>query len=133
MPKAPTAKRYQLFKPNPKPELNWQEMTATNDRLEIGFSDLPGTYRIYDDDGDRIGGFSVNLPAGATQLDRMTEEQMDEVLGKGRYQVAIIQSDITREVDESRAGSEFYPFLMIALAVVMGLEHLIANRFYGGG
>ena len=133
VPKAPTAKRYQLFKPNPEPELNWQEMTATNDRLEIGFSDLPGTYRIYDDDGDRIGGFSVNLPAGATQLDRMTEEQMDEVLGEGRYQVAVKQSDIVREVDESRAGSEFYPFLMIALAVVMGLEHLIANRFYGGG
>jgi hypothetical protein len=126
VPKSPTAKRYQLFTPGS----DWQEITATDDRLELGFIELLGTYRVFDEEGTRTGGFSVNLAEGTTRLDRILPEQLDNVLGKDRYQVATKQSEITRDVDESRTGSEFYPFLMVALAVVLGLEHLIANRFY---
>ena len=123
--KGATAKRYELL----TPELNWREITAINDQLELGFTDSPGTYRLFNDN-QRVGGFSVNLAEGATRLDRVSDEQLDSVLGEKRYRIAIQQSDIVREVDESRAGREFYPFLMVALAIVMGLEHLISNRFY---
>jgi len=36
-------------------------------------------------------------------------------------------------VGEARMGREFYPFLLPLLALILGLEHLLANRFYRRG
>jgi hypothetical protein len=33
-------------------------------------------------------------------------------------------------VGEARIGREFYPYLLVLLAVVLGLEHVFSNRFY---
>lgn len=126
VPRSPAAERYQLI----SPAFDWQEITALDDRLEFGSMESLGTYRVFNDDGIRSGGFSVNLPPGTTKLDRITPEQLDDVLGPDRYQVVRNQTEIVREVDQARTGSEFYPFLMVALAIVLGLEHLISNRFY---
>ena len=44
--------------------------------------------------------------------------------------VATTEAEIVREVDQSRAGKEFYPFLLPLLAIVLALEYIVANRFY---
>jgi hypothetical protein len=55
---------------------------------------------------------------------------LDELLGKNRFRYARSRDEIVLEVGEARVGREFYPYLLIVLVVIAGLEHLLANRFY---
>ncbi len=75
-------------------------------------------------------GFSANLPESDSLLQRTTSEQLDRVLGKERYQLADDQSQIVRVQGRQRTGREFFPFLVVALSIILVLEHLLANRFY---
>jgi hypothetical protein len=34
------------------------------------------------------------------------------------------------EVGEARAGREFYPFLLVVVVLILGMEQALANRFY---
>jgi hypothetical protein len=63
-------------------------------------------------------------------LTRIGRERLDAILGEDRYKVAQSKSDIDRAVGADRVGSEFYPVLVTLLVVVLGLEHVLANRFY---
>ncbi len=121
------AERYQLFTPNELP----QDVTARDGRVVVRFTDHPGNYRMKGlQGGPVIRGFAVNLPAEATDLTRLTKEQLDPLFGAERYHVARSQEEIQREQENALVGSEFYPLLMAFFALVMGLEHVLANRFY---
>ena len=72
----------------------------------------------------------MNISPDATALARLVPDRLDEVLGKDRYRLATNQDEIIRDVGEARIGREFYPYLLVLLAVVLGLEHLFSNRFY---
>jgi hypothetical protein len=63
-------------------------------------------------------------------LARAAPDRLNEVLGSGRFRLAKNRDEITRDVGEARIGREFYPYLLVLLAVVLGLEHLFSNRFY---
>ena len=76
-------------------------------------------------------GFSVNISEKASDLTRTNVERLNEVLGEKRFQLARNQEDIDRGQREGREGRQFYPLLVAVLAVVLGLELLMANRFYG--
>ena len=52
------------------------------------------------------------------------------MLGKDRYQLARDKDEIDRAVGNDRIGSEFYPLLVTLVALVLGLEHVLSNRFY---
>jgi hypothetical protein len=119
--------RYQLFSPNDEP----YEVAARDGRVTVKFTDLPGSYRLKGDLGGVVlRGFSVNLAPSATDLARLEEGKLDELLGKDRYDLARTQEDITLEGEE-RAGREFFPWLMLCLVLVLAFEHVLANRFYG--
>ena len=120
--------RYQLFTPLDQP----QEVLAREGRLTVRFTDNPGAYRLRGQQGGRpiVRGFAVNLPADSSDLSRLPREKLDELLGKGRYQLARSQDEIDRAVGNDRIGSEFYPLLVVLLVVGLGLEYVLANRFY---
>jgi hypothetical protein len=119
--------RYQLFTPLDQP----QDVLSRDGRLTIRFTDNPGAYRLRGQKGGPvIRGFAVNLPADTSDLARLPRQQLDELLGKDRYQLARNQDEIDRAVGSDRIGSEFYPLLITLLAVALGLEHVLANRFY---
>lgn len=119
--------RYQLFPPNEPP----QEVIAREDRLAVGFTDQPGIYRLKGQRGQPvIRGFSVNVPAQLTDLTRVVPAELDGYFGEERYQLARNRDEIVRDVEQTRGGREFYPFLVAVLALVLVLEHLLANRFY---
>lgn len=119
--------RYQLFTPLEEP----QEVRAGDNSVVISFTERPGAYRMRGDRGGPVSrGFAVNLAARSTDLQRLPREQLDELFGKDRYKLARSRKDIQREVGESRVGREFYPYLLAMLALVLALEHLLANRFY---
>lgn len=118
--------RYELFSPSDDP----YEVVARDGRVTVKFTDLPGAYRLKGQrDGIVLRGFSVNLAPRATDLTRLDPLLLDEYLGKDRYQMARTQEEITLEGEE-RAGREFFPWLMLALALVLAFEHVLANRFY---
>ncbi|HPM84827.1 MAG TPA: BatA domain-containing protein [Candidatus Anammoximicrobium sp.] len=122
--------RYQLFTPLDQP----QDVTAAEGQVVVKFTELPGAYRLKGFlQRPVVRGFSVNLPESASQLTRLAREDLDELLGAGRYHFARSQDEIVLGVGEARMGREFYPFLLPLLALILGLEHLLANRFYRRG
>jgi len=122
--------RYQLFTPLEQP----QDVTAADGQLAVKFTELPGAYRLKGFlQRPVVRGFSVNLPESASQLARLTRDELDELLGAGRYHFARSQDEIVLGVGEARRGREFYPFLLPLVALILGLEHLLASRFYRRG
>ena len=114
------------------PEGNWQEVVARGRRLVVPFTDVPGAYRLKSPPPIAINrGFAVNLPAAATQLDRIPAEELDNVLGPSNYQLAQDDESIERQLGVARKGYEFYPWMMLLVVAVLALEHLLSNRFYG--
>jgi hypothetical protein len=119
--------RYQLFPPSDQP----QDVVPREGRVTIRFTELAGGYRLRGQRGTpTLRGFAVNLPAEATDLTRLTAPQLDAILGTGRYRVARDRDQIDRAIGALRVGSEFYPLLMALFALTLGLEHVLANRFY---
>ncbi|MGE0759626.1 MAG: BatA domain-containing protein [Pirellulaceae bacterium] len=119
--------RYQLFTPLEEP----QDIVARDGAIVIPFTDFPGAYRLKGQrDGPRVRGFAVNLPAGFSDLARLPRAQLEEGLGEDTVRYARSRDEIVFEVGEARVGREFYPYLLLVLAIVLGLEHLLANRFY---
>ena len=119
--------RYQLFTPLEQP----QDLPARDGRVTVRFTDNPGAYRLRGQkDGPLVRGFAVNLSQETSDLARLPPGQLDELLGKGRYQLARDKEQIDRAVGNDRVGSEFYPLLATLLALALGLEHVLGNRFY---
>ncbi|MCB9875321.1 MAG: BatA domain-containing protein [Planctomycetaceae bacterium] len=119
--------RYQLFTPSEQP----QEARAQDGEVVVRFTEHAGAYRLKGvKDGPIVRGFAVNLKAEATSLARLTSDELDSRLGKGRYQLARDKDEIELEVGEARVGREFYSHLLVLLVMVLGIEHLMANRFY---
>ena len=117
---------FQLFSPRG----SWQPATPQDQQLQVPLTETPGDYRIRNtaQPEEQIG-FSVNMPAEATQLTRVPKSQLNEWLGKN-YRLAKTKEDIVRDMSEARRGREFYPWLMLFLATVLGVETLLSNRFY---
>jgi hypothetical protein len=76
------------------------------------------------------GGFSVNLPAGESDLTRLTTEQLDDRFGKDRYSVATDPENLAVAVRDTTLGAELMPYLFILVIMAYFGEHLVANRFY---
>jgi hypothetical protein len=119
--------RYQLYTPLDQP----QDVLGRDGRVTVRFTDQPGAYRLRGQkDGPLVRGFAVNLSGDTSDLTRLAPPELDEILGEDRYKIARGQDEIDRAVGLDRIGSEFYPVLVTLLALVMGLEHVLANRFY---
>lgn len=119
--------RYDLFPPRDEP----LDVTAHEDLLTVRMTDRPGAYRLKGfRGGPVIRGFAANLAPRESDLRRLSRDQLGDLLGKDRYQLARDRDEIVREVGHARVGREFYPYLMALLVIVVGLEHLFSNRFY---
>jgi hypothetical protein len=100
--------------------------------ITVTVTDVPGNYQLQAG-GSEAGvrrGFSANVPADLTRLERVGTDALDKLFGEDRYRLARSQEDITRDVHLGRVGVELYPLLIVLVALVLGLEHVLANRFY---
>ncbi|HEV3005516.1 MAG TPA: BatA domain-containing protein [Pirellulales bacterium] len=100
--------------------------------IRIEDTERPGNYRVTagGDEGGLDRGFSVNVDPAASDLERIAEERLAEVFGEAKFRVAHNRQEIDRDVSAGRVGRELFGFLMVAVAVVLGLEHLLSNLFY---
>lgn len=120
--------RYQLW----PPQRDVQPLLADEGEIKVNTLNVPGAYRLkgVTVDGPMVRGFSANLPLEASDLHRIDRERLDEVLGEGRYKLARNRKQIDWSTREARQGWEFFPFLLLALALILGLEYVLANVFY---
>ncbi len=106
-------------------------VAGKHDSITIAADETPGHYRVRSG-GDRgfDAGFSANLSPLSTSLERLKVEELKRVFGEHAYRVAHNVEEMQRQVSSGRVGSELFPLLIIVVAVVMGLEQVVANRFY---
>ena len=90
-----------------------------------------GNYRLQagGSGGENLG-FSVNYAPEQTQLDRLTDKELAELFGPVKFRLARTREQIDRDISMGRVGRELFPPLILIVAIVLGLEMLVANRFY---
>ena len=100
--------------------------------LVVGSTDEVGNYRVRPSGGPSGAerGFSVNLAPEQTRLDRLGEEDLADVFGRVPFRVARQRSELESERSMQRVGRELFPALILLLAVALGIEQVLANRFY---
>jgi hypothetical protein len=103
-----------------------------NHLVSVPATSAAGNYRIRagGTEGGVDRGFSANTPLAATELERLKPEDLDTLLGAGRYRLTHGRDEIDRSVTVGRVGRELFPLLIVLVALALGLEHLLANRFY---
>ena len=102
--------------------------------LTVTATDQPGNYRV-EAGGEQTGvnrGFSVNLAPEQTQLSRLPKEKLKELFGPFEYRLAQNLDQLDRQINTARVGRELFPLLILIVAVVLGAEHVLANKFYRG-
>lgn len=105
-------------------DLNRQELAITT-------TDRVGNYRLRSGGTGGVDlGFSVNYAPDQTRLDRLDDRELAALFGPVKYRLARTQKQIDRDVSAGRVGRELYPPLVLIVALVLGLEMFVANRFY---
>lgn len=117
---------YNLFKPEAVAAVS---LAAVDGQIIAAPPERIGAFRLKGQ-GKVLKGFSVNLLPDASRLERIEPTALDRVLGEGRYQLARDRAQIERRLGEGRHGREFFPYLAVALALLLGIEGFMANRFY---
>ena len=77
-------------------------------------------------------GFSANIPAGATALQRVDGAALDRLFGADAYQVVRTPQEIEFGIARRRIGQEIYAAVMLLLACIFAVEYVFANRIYTG-
>ena len=99
--------------------------------LTITATDQVGNYRLQAGGAGGVDlGFSVNYAARQTQLDRLTDQEIAAIFGPLKFQLAHTREQIDRDINTGRVGRELFPPLILIVALVLGQEMLVANRFY---
>ena len=119
--------RYQLFVADDEP----YETLAQQGTISIRYTQRHGTYRLKGQQGGLVlRGFSVNIPTLETDLQRLEDDALAGWLGPDRFHLARKKEAIEVDIRQAREGRELYPLLILALVLVLAIEHFLANRFY---
>jgi hypothetical protein len=109
-----------------------QTLAAGQHDLSIASTEELGNYRV------RAGGeqekldrgFSANLPVEISRLERVAVPELIKSLGNERTRTARTREEIEVRVGVGRVGHELFPALILAVALALAAEQLLANRFY---
>jgi hypothetical protein len=100
--------------------------------LAITATDQVGNYRLQAGGSAGVDlGFSVNYAPQQTQLDRLSGQELTNVFGPVKFRLARTRDEIDRDISMGRVGRELFSPLILIVALALGLEMLVANRFYG--
>ena len=125
------AERQLLFR---EPGLRQTQKTIPPDGnfLTVIQTETAGAYTLLEgaDSVRPLTGFSVNLKSNECDLTRLTADDLNEILGPDRYQLARSIEELKSHIRSSDLGQEVFPILLVALLVFFCGEHLVANRFY---
>jgi hypothetical protein len=100
-------------------------------QLPVPQAQAAGNYLVLDGKGQPVAGFSLNVVAAESDLERVPVEELEAVLGKDSV-IAVGRSVSLSDALKTRRPPpiELLPYLMILLLIVLALESLLGNRFY---
>jgi hypothetical protein len=109
-----------------------QSITPGQRDLSTSATTVLGNYRVRagGESGKLDRGFSINCPAEMSQLTRVDFSAIAKALGEDRVRLAHNRDEIEVRVGLGRVGRELFPALIVAMALVLGTENILANRFY---
>jgi len=107
-----------------------ERVRGQRQRWTIRFTDSIGHYRFKGGDPVRTLGFSINVDETETDLEPITDDELDERLGAERYRVARELEELRREQGSARRGESFFGLLVSILPWLMAAEYLFAQRFH---
>jgi hypothetical protein len=99
--------------------------------LPITETDRVGNYRLQSGGSKGVNlGFSVNYARDQTRIERLSDQEVTGLFGPVKFQLARTREQIDRNISMGRVGRELFPSLILIVALVLGLELLVSNRFY---
>ncbi len=75
-------------------------------------------------------GFSVNLAREETRLERISDEDLAALFDPVPCQLARDRGQLEAGRSRQRVGRELFASLILLVALALGIEHVLANRFY---
>lgn len=108
------------------------EVVAPFRSIDLHNVDQVGNYEIVSRD-EKVpfsSAFSANASAAESDFTRVASDELDRVLGKGRYSVARSIEGLTRNVAFGRVGQEVFSLILSIVIAAFCAEHFVANRFY---
>ncbi len=109
-------------------------ITGNDDWVIVPDTDVAGSYTVLSTEPESKfrTGFSVNRRSEESDLTKLTTEELAAFFGPDGYRIGTNFDDLERMITVGRLGQELYPHVLTIVIIVFCLEHLVANRFYGG-
>ena len=117
-------------------------ITSENDLMEVGDRQIelrvgpprtnqPGNFKLSVEAAKWMDGFSLNVPAEESTLEKVPVETIEDLTGKD----SVVPLDKNRDLRDAIAGGgkhpiDLFPWLLIAVLLLLAVEGLVANRFY---
>jgi hypothetical protein len=115
----------------PKLKQSRHQLPAGEAELALEGIVQPGTYSLVDAESrEPVAGFSINPRPEESDLTRLTEQDLGDLLGENRFKTARNLEELEDEIDAADLGQEVFPVVLMLLIIVFCGEHLVANRFY---
>jgi hypothetical protein len=94
-------------------------------------TNLPGNFTLSADAGKWRDGFSLNIPAEESNLEKIPIEGIEDVTGKN----SVVPVDKNLSLWDALARTfnqpiDLFPWLLMAVLLLLSVEGLVANRFY---
>jgi hypothetical protein len=108
-------------------------LPAAEPHLAVSGADELGSYDLRTA-GERpavVSGFSLNAPRGESEFTRIEADELNQILGEDRYQIAASIDELHDDINLADVGWELFPIVLTAACLFFVGEHLVANRFYG--
>lgn len=109
-----------------------QSLAPGQQEIVLTTTDEVGNYRVVSG-GEQARldtGFTVNAAGDVGLLDRTDFEGIANRLGADRVALATDRSSLSSSIDLGRVGRELYPWLIALVALALGAEQWLADRFY---
>jgi hypothetical protein len=117
-----------------RPGLRQTRGTLAREESSVLLTDAvdAGHYRIkpFESPSTYETAFSVNIRDEESDLVRITDDRLNEMLGTERVAIVHDAEELQRAVRVGRLGIEIFPVLMGLLVLLFSAEHLMANFFY---
>jgi hypothetical protein len=96
-------------------------------------TNVPGNFALSGPNPDWREGFSLNVPADESTLDKVPVEGIEDVTGPGTVIPVGRDFDLKEALEGTetlRTPVDLFPWLLIAVLLLLAAEGLMANRFY---
>lgn len=115
----------------PKLKQSRHQLPAGESELALEGIVHPGAYSLLEAESrEPVAAFSINPRPEESDLTRLTEQELGDLLGEDRFKIARNLEELEDEIDAADLGQEVFPVVLMLLIIAFCGEHLVANRFY---